>query len=125
MINNLYEPRILVTIELRPGAYRYSEKVTETIKHSEKTKNGVYYSKSKFSYRPLEPVGGAQLKIKMTNAAYYYFISDVCPDFYKPYLKERKKLWKKMSMDERIKEHLEQTCKQYNGLGYSYSIIDE
>lgn len=125
MINNLYEPRILVTIELRPGAYRYGETKTETIKHAEKTKNGVFYSKSKFKYRPLEAVEGAQLKIKMTNAAYYYFIGDECPPFFKPYLKERKRLWKKASVEERLKAHLQQTCEQFNGISYSYSIIDE
>lgn len=124
MIDNKFDTKLLLTIEVRGGAVSYGQTVTETIRERKINSNGKeFWVKTKRKYRPLieKP---SQMKLKVSNVAYESFINDV-PTFWKPWDKKRSKEWKKLSVDERLKINLDRWKEQVNGSSYTYEIIDE
>lgn len=125
MIDNKFDSKVLLTIEVKSGAVHWAKSVTETTKLKEKTKTGKeYWTKRKSTFRPLVE-GKAQVKLKLTNLAYDWMVSNDPPEWYMPWAKSRRKEWKKLKVDAKLKAHFDRIAASYNSNEYSYSIIDE
>lgn len=63
----------------------------------------------------------ANQSINMTEEAYEYMTSTVCPDWYPEGINK----WKKLPKTERLELHLERTCKALGGVSYSYIVFGD
>lgn len=125
MIDNKFDTKLLLTIEVRGGAVHWAKSVTEVTKLKEKTKTGKeYWTKRKFTSRPLLE-GKAQVKLKLTNMSYEWMISNDPPEWYMPWAKSRRRDWKKLPTAEKLKNHFDRIAASYGSTQYSYGIIDE
>lgn len=60
----------------------------------------------------------AQQVIRMTDEAYEYMTSSVCPEWFTPSMHK----WKRMSELQRLEEHLDRICESLGGIRYTYDI---
>ena len=73
----------------------------------------------KYKFTPTIPSTSTQ-KITMCKEAYDYFISAVCPEWFK-----NVKEWRKMSEEMRLKLHLTRTAQHFGAKSFTYQIIDD
>ena len=123
MIDNKYDSKVLLTIEVAPGACHWAKSVTTVTKVKQTTKSGKeFWTKQKSTGRPLE-FGKAQLKLKITNVAYEWMTSDNPPEWFMPWAKSRRRDWKKFDVEAKLKTHFDRIASSYGSTNYSYSII--
>lgn len=87
-----------------------------------------YDPKTKKTYFKKEPLNfktrgcyDAQQVIKMSDVAYDYMTSSMCPEWYPFGINQ----WKRLPAEARLKEHLNKVCKDLKGKSYSYIIFDD
>lgn len=131
------EPKILLTINLEGGVLIKGEK---EVRKYYLTKKDLFPNQKfkgdagnkiirsgKYTYTPLVP-SVAKQKITLCKEAYEYMTSpsDI-PEWYSPYkpFKERARLWRKLSEEERLNLHLSRTCLHFGGKSFTYQIVED
>ena len=51
--------------------------------------------------------------------AYNYMISSECPHW------QKSKVWNKMSLEERLKAHLQRICEHHKGKSFTYIVLED
>lgn len=125
-----YEPKILLTIYKEGGTLvRKSPEEREFVltkkdlSPNQKWKNGEgnkIVKKGKYTIVPFEQQIVTQ-KITMCEDAYEYMTSSDCPSWYK-----NVKEWRhKLTPEARLNLHLKRTCEHFNGIKFTYAIIED
>lgn len=129
------ETKILLTINFEGGALHRSvegEKKEAVLtkkdlnpNYNREDKNKIVRKVKYMSY-PLVATPSS-LTIKMCREAYDYMTSTETPGWFIPNKpsKERFKLWRKMSPNERLEMHLALTCEHHHGKSFTYSIVED
>ena len=95
-------------------------KILLNIKHyDKKTKKSFYRIEPLYFYtRKCIP---AHQSINMTEEAFTYMTSTMCPEWYPFGLSK----WKKLTPTERLELHLDRTCKALRGTSYTYTVFGD
>ena len=81
-----------------------------------------FYKKEPLEFRTRR-CATAQQVIKMSNEAYDYMTSSMCPDWFIPMGGISK--WKSLSKEKRLEHHLDRLCSSLRGISYTYVIFGD
>lgn len=122
------EIKILLTIELAGGTLvRKSEPDVITCiitkedvnpkkyKGKKEAKDIVRKRKNKHFSFEVKP---AKQHIELSYDAYYHMIGE-CPSWVRP------KVWKKMTISERLESHLTRLCEYHRGKSFTYTVLED
>lgn len=104
-----------------PKNYKKQVQVLSIKAYDAKAKKSSF-KKEKIEYRTRKCIPAYQ-SINMTEEAYEYMISSLCPEWYAPMGGINK--WKKLPIKERLQLHLDRTCKSLGGISYTYVVFGE
>lgn len=123
------EAKISLTIQLEGSTlvrksepevinYTLTQRVVKPSK-KHKGKDGFnVVKKGNFKFYPLV-AKPASLHVMLGVDAYNYMISQECPHWQKP------KVWSKMSLEERLKAHLQRICEHHKGKSFTYIVLED
>lgn len=93
-----------------------------SVKSYDKKTKKFFYRKEPLEFKTRKCKPATQV-IKMSQEAYDYMTSIVCPEWFINQGGIHK--WRRLSPEQRLEMHLERTCKALGGKAYSYVIFGD
>lgn len=91
-------------------------------KHFDKKTKKSYYTKEPLRFHTRKCVPAQQV-INMSDDAYKYMTSDICPEWYLHLGGIAK--WRRLPKETRLQLHLERTCQSLGGSSYTYVVFGD
>lgn len=105
----MYEDiKVLLTIKLEGGTL---------IRESEKIHQGGKKNQNRFTHRNLisKP---CYIRCKLSEECYKHMMSNLCPTW------GRKYNWGRITPKQRLELHLNRICEDYNGIEFTYELLE-